>query len=257
MISSDNFKFSCFNKSIVSGVMPERVQVSVSNPVASQFFNIDVELYFNQILIDEISQCIEKKIFASIFNHGKKRYLDFRGKSHNPSKFDNLYLIPTLDKNSKFVSGSRIASELQDSSHFTPNSISNLNGKTIYPIGKFDYIDVYVNPFETWKSNHIISFKSINVDISNIQHFNDTFRPGSVTGYTSITCDLKFEVFYPEVIFILEDDYMYGYNEYISEQRDRKIDYIVNEDGRFKTGQDNQIGIYTEFELGSRYHHYI
>lgn len=165
MISSDDFKFSCFNKSIVSGVMPERVQVSISNPISSQFFNIDVESYFNQILIDKISQCIEKKIFTSIFNHVKKRYLDFRGKSHNPSKFDNLYLIPTLDKNSKFVSGHRISSELQDSSHFKHNSISNLNGKAIYPIGKFDSIDVYVNPFEVWKSNHIISFKSINVDI--------------------------------------------------------------------------------------------
>lgn len=230
MISSDNFKFSCFNKSEVKGVMPERLQVSVYNPTSSQYFNIDFESHFNQILIDEISQCIEKKIFKSIFNNGKKRYLDFRGKS---SKLDT-YLIPTLDKNSKLVSGPRISVDLRNSSHFKHVKFDNFNGKTIYPIGKFNCIDVYVNPFEIWNSNHIVSFKSINVDISNIQYFSDNFRPG----YTSITCGLSFEVFYPEVIFIFEDDYMCGYNEYISDRRDHKIDYIVN-DGRFKTGEDN------------------
>lgn len=259
----------CFTKTNLPHIQPENFRLSVSVPMSHPFGNESEDLYydkFSSMVLSEMSQSIVKKILQSIFNNGKKSFIDLTNRFGNPAtQFENAAsrsrkIIDKIhyDLPQKYlITGGRLASDyIMDSSAFVnlpfSNNISN-NGGLIYPSGSIHLQtkrDVWIDPFMRWDDNHILCFDEVRLDISNFSFSlknEATFRPQVL-----VSLDLRFEVINAEAFFIYEDDYKKNWNIQSivkQENRDKKLDYIL--DGNQESGSNSQFGIYFDDKLES------
>jgi hypothetical protein len=236
----------CFKKCNLPHIQPEICQLSVSLPIAPEtFYKSESEYHdkFISMILSEMSQSIVKKILQSIFDNGKKSFIDLTNRLTSSTQFENAATRARktiakihYDLPQKYlITNGRICSDyFMDSSAFLPlpvsNKITNSSG-LIYPSGSIllqTKRDVWIDPFLRWDDNHILCFDEVRLDISNFSFSirnEATFSPKVL-----ITLDLRFEVINPEVFFIYEDDYKKNWDIQSivkQENRDKKIDYII------------------------------
>lgn len=260
----------CFKKCNLPHIQPEICKLSVSLPIASEtFFKSENEYHskFESMVLSEMSQSIVKKILQSIFNNGKKSFIDLTNRFGTAAtQFENAAsrsrkIIAKIhyDLPQKYlITGGRLASDyIMDSSAFVnlpfSNKINN-NGGLIYPSGSIHLQtkrDVWIDPFMRWDDNHILCFDEVRLDISNfsfsLKNSATTFAPQVL-----VSLDLRFEVINAEAFFIYEDDYKKNWDIQSivkQEDRDKKIDYIL--DGNQESGPNSQFGIYFYDKLES------
>jgi hypothetical protein len=259
----------CFEKVNLPHIQPEILQLSVSVPMSHPFGNESEDLYhdkFTTMIISEISQSVVKKILQSIFNNGKKSFIDLTNRFGNSAtQFENAAtrsrkIVAKIhyDLPQKYlITNGRICSDyFMDSSAFVPLPISNKitnSGGLIYPSGSIHLQtkrDIWIDPFMRWDDNHILCFDEVRLDISNFSFSlknSATFAPQVL-----FSLDLRFEVINAEAFFIYEDDYKKNWDIQSivkQEDRDKKIDYIL--DGNQESGSNSQFGIYFDDKLES------
>jgi hypothetical protein len=266
--NSNPFKLNieCFTNCNLQHLRPELLKISVpisQNPFVSEDKFI---LDFSSMLVSNFSQEVSKKVVNHIFSSEKKTFIDltnrfgdtghqFQNQSSKSRKIISKILYDIPQK--YLVTCGRISSDyFMDSSAFInfpfDGKVSNYGG-LMYPIGSIQLgskREVWIDPFMRWDDNFIICFDEIRVDVSNFHSsiFNEsTFSPKLQT-----MLDFRFEVINPEVFFIFEDDYMKNWDIQSivkQENRDKKIDYILNEDREF--GSNSQFGFYFDDKLES------
>ena len=256
----------CFKKCNLPHIQPEICQLSVNVPMSHPFGDESVDLYhdkFISMILSEMSQSIVKKILQSIFDNGKKSFIDLTNRLTSSTQFENAgtrarktiakihYDLPQK----YLITNGRICSDyFMDFSAFVPlpisNKITNSSG-LIYPSGSIllqTKRDVWIDPFMRWDDNFILCFDEVILDISNFSFSirnEATFSPKVL-----ITLDLRFEVVNAEAFFIYEDDYKKNWDiQSIVKQdnRDKKIDYIL--DGNQESGPNSQFGFYSYTKL--------
>ena len=256
----------CFKKCNLPHIQPEICQLSVSLPIAPEtFYKSESEYHdkFISMVLSEMSQSVVKKILQSIFDNGKKSFIDLTNRLTSSTQFENAATRARktiakihYDLPQKYlITNGRICSDyFMDSSAFAPlpisNKITNSSG-LIYPSGSIllqTKRDVWIDPFLRWDDNHILCFDEVRLDISNFSFSirnEATFSPKVL-----IKLDLRFEVINPEVFFIYEDDYKKNWDIQSivkQENRDKKIDYIL--DGNQESGPNSQFGFYSYTKL--------
>jgi len=242
----------CFKKCNLPHIQPEICQLSVNVPMSHPFGDESVDLYhdkFISMVLSEMSQSVVKKILQSIFDNGKKSFIDLTNRLTSSTQFENAATRARktiakihYDLPQKYlITNGRICSDyFMDFSAFVPlpisNKITNSSG-LIYPSGSIllqTKRDVWIDPFMRWDDNFILCFDEVILDISNFSFSirnEATFSPKVL-----ITLDLRFEVINPEVFFIYEDDYRKNWDIQSivkQENRDKKIDYILDGNNPF------------------------
>jgi len=259
----------CFKKCNLPHIQPEICQLSVNVPMSHPFGDESVDLYhdkFISMVLSEMSQSVVKKILQSIFDNGKKSFIDLTNRFGSAAtQFENVssrsrktIVKIHYDLPQKYlITNGRICSDyFMDSSAFVPlpfsNKITSSDG-LIYPYGSIHLQtkrDIWIDPFLRWDDNYILCFDEVFLDISNFSFSirnEATFAPKVL-----FSLDLRFEVINPEVFFIYEDDYKKNWDIQSivkQENRDKKIDYIL--DGNQESGSNSQFGIYFDDKLES------
>jgi len=256
----------CFKKCNLPHIQPEICQLSVNVPMSHPFGDESVDLYhdkFISMVLSEMSQSVVKKILQSIFDNGKKSFIDLTNRLTSSTQFENAATRARktiakihYDLPQKYlITNGRICSDyFMDFSAFVPlpisNKITNSSG-LIYPSGSIllqTKRDVWIDPYMRWDDNFILCFDEVILDISNFSFSirnEATFSPKVL-----ITLDLRFEVVNAEAFFIYEDDYKKNWDiQSIVKQdnRDKKIDYIL--DGNQESGPNSQFGFYSYTKL--------
>lgn len=255
-----NLDIDCFTKDFLPYIQPEVLQFSVNGPMNSTFI-MDEDKYQNlytSMIFESFRQSVSKYILKHMFTFGKKSFVDFTsrfGQSatlyQNQSSKSRKIISDLISKKRKHAIGnSRISSEyIMDSPGFyNLPSIPITHGSSVYQIGKLAGIDFWIDPICKWTDNFILLFDDVRVDISNF-NFNIAQTTSSIIPRLIVSLDLKFDVINPEVIFVFEDDYRNNWSEYKQEDRDKKIDYIL--DGTKESGSNSQLGIYPNDKLES------
>jgi len=258
-----NVKFDlnidCFTKSDLPYIQPEVLQFSVNSPMNGPLImNEDKyqDLYISMIL-ETFRQSVSKSILKHVFTFGRKSFIDLGSRfgqsatlyQNQSSKSLKIAYDLILKKRKYAIGNGRISSEyIMDSLGFynSPLNSRTSNG-SVYKIGRLSEIDFWIDPFMRWNDNFILLFDDVRVDISNF-NFNINHTT-SIIPRLIVSLDLKFDVINPEALFIFEDDYMDHWSEYKQEDRDKKIDYIL--DGTKESGSNSQLGIYPNDKLES------
>lgn len=239
-----------------------RIQCSFTLPISSSFAissnGVDVLGKFYELIISEFSQQIERKMMKYISEYGKKSFLDLSGSELSPYSKSNSILMNLLRKSQKSLVGSaRIVSEyIMDSQEFVPSSLSNAlkPGGSIYSSGEIvrlnENMNVFVDPFMSWKENYILLYDNIRYDFTDLE-FDDRQFP-SLDQRVSASLNIKFEIDNPEVMFIYEDGFMDNFHLYKAEQREQKIDYIIDE--HIESESHSTTRIHSQSKLGPGYY---
>ena len=258
----------CFTKTNLPHIQPENFQLSVSVPMSHPFGNESEDLYhdkFSSMLLSEMSQSVVKKILQSIFNNGKKSFIDLTNRFGNPAtQFETpasksrkvIAKIYSDIRQEYLITSGRISSDFfMDSSAFAnlPYNNKTVVSGLIYPIGNIHLQskrDVWIDPFMRWDDNHILCFDEVRLDISNFSF--SLKNEATLAPQVLVSLDLRFEVINAEAFFIYEDDYKKNWDIQSivkQEDRDKKIDYIL--DGNQESGSNSQFGIYFDDKLES------
>lgn len=262
--NSNPFKLNieCFTNYNLQHLRPELLKLSVSisqNPFVSEDEFI---LDFSSIVISNFSQEVGKKVVNHIFSSGKKTFIDLTNRFgttghqfQNQSSKSRKIISDLITRQQKYViSNSRISSEIMDSRAFVNLTNAGIISSgayscgLIYKIGKLMEKDFWIDPFMRWDDNFILLFDEIRVDVSNFNSF--VVNEANFSPKLQTMLDFRFEVINPEVFFIFEDDYMKNWNIQSivkQENRDKKIDYILNEDKEF--GSNSQFGFHFNDKL--------
>lgn len=207
------------------------------------------------MILETFRQSVSKSILKHVFTFGRKSFIDLGsrfGQSatlyQNQSSKSRKITSDLISKKRKHAIGnSRISSEYIMDSPVFYNLPSSHHVSSVYQIGKLAGIDFWIDHICKWTDNFILLFDDVRVDISNF-NFNINHTT-SIIPRLIVSLDLKFDVINPEALFIFEDDYMDHWSEYKQEDRDKKIDYIL--DGTKESGSNSQLGIYPNDKLES------
>lgn len=193
---------------------------------------------------------IVRRVGSLLCSVSKKSFIDVRSSkylswnSHNKHK----YIVSNLlnYEQSNFISNSRIIADyIMDHCEFRiPNTVLN-NNSLLKHSGYLREKAIWMDPIYQWDDNFVLMFNSVLCDVSNISISSNYHQFNS---HLYLSFDLKCELVNPEVVYIFEDDYMKNFQQYKQEDRDKKIDYILN-DTKFRS--NSQFGVYSNNQLES------
>ena len=209
-----------FKKSNLLNSKPEVISLNMSLPNNDELNERIISTMFSRF-----DEEITKKVFTYIFKFGNRSFVDFRNKPFHSQITKSREITSQLNwKNQKYdMVGSRILYEhITESLHFHSASLSKSN-----LVGKLVDTDIWFNPHMSWNDGYILLFKEILIEISNLKAQIVDYH--SFNSRLDICFDFKFEVIYPELFFIIEDKYQKNWLELLQEDRDKKIDYILDE----------------------------
>jgi hypothetical protein len=204
-----------------------------TSEMKNEYLNIDMEPHLVNAIKDEINQDINKLFTKRLFTTHKFDYLDLRpdGSLMNGRKhLEQLVSLLTGDNYNNLITTVYIASELQDSSSFSPymttHDLKNVGELQCY--GKLvGSIDVYNDPYMRYDDGRICLFNEVEFNIGEMKAY-ETPYPGSFAPRIVIEYDIDYNVGDSKLIFVIEDETSEAFKQYKYLQRDIKIDNILD-----------------------------
>lgn len=218
----------CFKQSNLSHLESESMELNInipSNPFTSQKEFIKK---FTPHIESEFMREICKKIIHQLFNSKRKSSLDLTV----PTQLTQTKRIIDdlkLKKQNHFICNSRIASSIMNSSDFMLSAFSNQIAPNLSMLSKYGFLDgkeLWIDPMMKWEDNYILLFEEIKVDISNYEYSIKNFY---FSKKISISFDFGFQILDSELFFIFENEFQKNWYEYKQEDRNNKINSILNE----------------------------
>jgi hypothetical protein len=201
-----------------------------------QRFEISVSFPISIDMINEYHIHIAKEIKSNIYrlilkNFSNRIFLDYSECDGDLLKINNTKLTDFIQKISLYnthnwVCNIQITSLLQDSRFYSFSASSINYSSMIYPVGKMLKNNIYVDPYKRWDDNTIQMFDSIDVCVKNFTTrvvSEATFNPKIVIGF-----ELAYEIKNPSMVHIMVSKNCQNYMLYTQDQRDQKIDIILN-----------------------------
>ena len=143
---------------------------------------------------------------------------------------DKIESIMTLSNFDTIITGSSIASNIQDSVDFefkTTGSVGYEPHNTFYSVGSIFDIPLYIDPYLKWRDTRMFFIESVKYnigDIKIIEHDDHHFQPK-----VKLEVDIKLDFKNCKVLHVLENG-SDEHKQFISENRNRKIDEITKYD---------------------------
>ena len=204
-----------------------------TSEMKNDYLNIDMGAQLINIIKNEISNNIIRTLTKRLFTTQKFDYLDLRpdGSLMNGSKhLEQLVSLLTGDNYNNLITTGLIASELQDSSSFSPyvttHDLKNGNEPQCY--GKLGgSVEVYSDPYMKFNDGRICLFNTVEFNVGEMKAY-ETPYPGSLAPRIVIEYDIDYNVNDSKLIFVIEDETSEAFKQYTSLQRDIKIDNILD-----------------------------
>ena len=202
--------------------------------------------YNNQAQIDhilsEFRQSMVRTFSNFIFDVATKEYLDLTGKISWGAKTDleiTKQVILKMDSiyRKNIITNGRICSDILDHSlRFNYNKPSNNSQRSFMTeLGDLGFSSGSSNFFTDssmrYDSNYIIMYDNalIDWDVKRVLVNN---HYGSVSPQAYVDIDEHMLVVNPVVLYVFTDENRGGYDKYISERREQKINTLLDEDKR-------------------------
>ena len=204
-----------------------------TSEMKNDYLNIDMGAQLINIIKNEISNNIIRTLTKRLFTTHKFDYLDLRpdGSLMNGRKhLEQLVSLLTGDNYKNLITTVLIASELQDSSSFSPyvttHDLKNGNEPQCY--GKLGgSVEVYSDPYMKYNDGRICLFNAVEFNVGEMKAY-ETPYPGSLAPTIVIEYDVDYNVNDSKLIFVIEDETSEAFKQYKSLQRDIKIDNILD-----------------------------
>jgi hypothetical protein len=211
---------------------------SLSISMNNDCFDIDTSDIVISTIKKELVSSIQRDCNKKLFDTKKFSYLDLRNKYGSLLNRSNLYDLVNMIMSSgytNFITSANIASELQDSEHFKSIEFKGLfdkNSKSLrstantYLIGKLNNISVCVDPYMKWDDGRICLFNDVHFNLDKVKAHESivaSFSPRILIEY-----NIDYNISDSKLIFVIEDVNSETFNQYISLQRDIKIDNILD-----------------------------
>lgn len=185
--------------------MSQNIERTFVSEISNQ--NIDMIISLGDIMLDS------RKISSDIFHYIQKNNYEF------------------------IITTGRIASGIQDDSRFMPNLASNddiikLDPTSLYKIGNFDSVDIYVDPFMRFDDELIICGRKnkikFNFSIENIEEGN--YNPTSFQEKLLLTYKFGMQIESDSFtsLYLIENLNSNSYRKNLPKIRERKIDCILD-----------------------------
>jgi len=205
----------------------------LTSEMKNEYLNIDMEPHLVNAIKNEISNNIIRTLTKRLFTTQKFDYLDLRpcgslmtGRKH----LEQLVSLLTGDNYNNLITTGLIASELQDSSSFSPYMTTHdlKNGGEPQCYGKLGgSVEVYSDPYMKFNDGRICLFNEVEFNIGEMKAY-ETPYPGSFAPRIVIEYDIDYNVGDSKLIFVIEDETSEAFKQYKSLQRDIKIDNILD-----------------------------
>ena len=200
-----------------------------TSEMKNEYLNIDMGAQLINIIKNEISNNIIRTFTKRLFTTHKFDYLDLRpdGSLMNGRKhLEQLVSLLTGDNYKNLITTVLIASELQDSSSFSPYDLKNGNEPQCY--GKLGgSVEVYSDPYMKYNDGRICLFNAVEFNVGEMKAYEAPY-PGSLAPRIVIEYDIDYNVNDSKLIFVIEEETSEAFKQYKSLQRDIKIDNILD-----------------------------
>jgi hypothetical protein len=205
----------------------------LTSEMKNEYLNIDMGPNLINVIKSEINQDINKLFTKRLFTTQKFDYLDLRpdGSLMNGRKhLEQLVSLLTNDNYKNLITTAYIASELQDSSSFSPYMTTHdlKTGGELQCYGKLGgSVDVYNDPYMRYNDGRICLFNEVEFNIGEMKAY-ETPYPGSLAPRIVIEYDIDYNVGDSKLFFVIENENSEAFKQYKSLQRDIKIDNILD-----------------------------
>jgi hypothetical protein len=195
-------------------------------------FNIDMGPHLVNAIKDEIGRDLNRLFTKKLFTTNKFDYLDLRpdGSLSGRIHLEDLVILILSNDYKNLITSGHIASELQDSSFFSPYMTTHdlkISNGLPECFGKLGSIDVYNDPYMKFNDDIICLFNEVEFNIGEMKAYETTY-PGSFAPRIVIEYDIDYNVNDSKLIFVIEDETSEAFKQYKSLQRDIKIDNILD-----------------------------
>lgn len=210
-------------------LIPSRLLIN-SIPISTYSKEIDFVSELIKLIRNEIERFLIKD-FVKNFSNSDYIFIP-RSKYQLESEKSQLFIRELIYKSIRsqsknILTSPIISNEISNSFNFNPIVIKNLSG--LYKAGVLSGLDLYVDPYINYKDNKILLWNGVNCYLS-FGSIYEIVDPTSIVSKISIDFNYHLEVSDPNIIYYLSDEKSEGYNLFVSEMRDEKIDQIL--DGR-------------------------
>jgi hypothetical protein len=203
----------------------------LTSEMKDEYLNIDMGPHLINVIKSEINQDINKLFTKRLFTTQKFDYLDLRpdGSLMNGRKhLEQLVSLLTNDNYKNLITTAYIASELQDSSSFSPYMTTHdlKNGGEPQCYGKLGgSVEVYSDPYMRYDDGRICLFNEVEFNIGEMKAYETTY---SLAPRIVIEYDIDYNVVDSKLFFVIENENSEAFKQYKSLQRDIKIDNILD-----------------------------
>lgn len=201
---------------------------SISREMLNDFnYHLNVELYINDILSNEIVSHIQKLIFKKENYKNNYYFLDARNKSESDIS-DNLFYLISSYRNKVLLSSPKIVQLL--SSHPIFNHVFSHSagiGNLTSVVGHAGNTKVIVNNLLKYDDNFISLFDGVEVSlkVDQVRIVDEaTFSPRTVVDVL-----FDYNIINSKILYLIEDKDSEFYSEFLLQSRDEKINKIINQ----------------------------
>lgn len=173
-----NFKERTFSEKEIENkeveIFPAKANITTEqkNDVQKTDSKLDVDALIQNVLLSELTQGFEGIVLRKMFDLSKENNpivykLVNENHSYNIKDFDEVLSKYKETGFTFIVTNVQVGTFISDSSNFVASEKSNpISLGLVYFVGKYDGIDVYVNPFMKWTDNRILLAKKSDSSIS-------------------------------------------------------------------------------------------
>jgi hypothetical protein len=225
----DNIELNDYHKMNKSVSNLNRYKMSISIP-DSYINKPNIEEIYISTFIKEVQQSIDKNLVKELEKSSLIiDYINLIGLNEVKSTNCILDLI-VRSGYSNCITTSKICSMLRDSIISQPTNWTSLYkdgliSSNISKIGNFNNVDIYVDYLIKYNEDVIILFNKhdINFELNDMSFYKEDFSTNLAIDY-----NFGFNIIDSKIYYTIEDTYSKHYNQIISRNRDKKIDYILD-----------------------------
>lgn len=227
----DNIELNDYHKMNKSVSNLNRYKMSISIPEfeLSYVNKPNIEEIYISTFIKEVQQSIDKNLVKELEKSSLIiDYINLIGLNEIESTNCILDLI-VRSGYSNCITTSKICSMIRDSIMSQPTNWTSVNNglisSNISKIGTFNNVDIYVDSLIKYNEDVIILFNKhdINFELNDMSFYKEGFSTNLAIDY-----NLGFNIIDSKIYYTIEDTYSKHYNQIISRNRDKKIDYILD-----------------------------
>lgn len=202
----------------------------------NQFLKNDLKVDIISESIKQIRQEVERFLIKNLINQFNPTDYIFipPGKYQLESEKLDIFIRELLIKSNRLqtknvIVSASLGSEISCINDFNYSTSSRMNKSVvnIYKIGTLYELDIYVDPYLKYDDNQIFLWDDVDCYLS-FNSIIEKISPASFTTTTDIIFSYGLVIKNPNIIYYLRDENSPGYNLYISEMRDKKIDQILD-----------------------------